>query len=501
MRTKLLALALCLALCLPASALGDRSYNRLSGLTAAEDGGILATDSFNKVVWLIQDGSATRYAGTIGAADAAGEPVGVYLDSTAENAFFMEPWDIAPFLDGYAVTDTAANVVRYIVNGRVQTLSGSGTAGSSNGAGDAASFNRPTGLAVGPDGSLYVADTGNGSIRRIEKNGMVSTVVSGLTAPTGLCWSGDALYVAETGRCRICRVEGGAATAFAGQAETALEENEFEGGYADGPVETARFDHPQGIAAGPDGTLYVSDTGNSAVRMIAGGRVYTLARSASDTLMPASPRGLLVRDGTLYVADTFAGDILTIPLTQKTYADVSDQWFAAAVRAMTERGIMGGMSETEFMPSAPLSRAMFTTMLSRVHQIADGSAIIDGGSTLSDIEEGSWYAAGTRWAIDLGIITGSNGLFLPAANISREEIAAMLYRYAQGQGLTANGSGSSPESFSDAEEISSWAADAMRWACENGILNGADGKLNPRSPATRAEASALLLNFMNVCSL
>ena len=501
MKTKLLALALSLALCLPASALGGRNYNRLSGLAAAEDGATLVTDPYNKVVWLIQDGGATRFAGAIGAADASGEPTGVYLDSTVEKAYFTEPWDIVPFLDGYAVSDTAANVVRYIANGRVQTLSGSGNAGSANGSGSAASFNRPTGLAIGADGALYVSDTGNGAIRRIAQSGMVSTVVSGLTEPTGLCWSGDALYVAETGRSRICRVANGQAVPFAGVSEAAEDEGEYQGGYADGPAAAARFDHPQGISAGADGTLYISDTGNSAVRMISGERVYTLARSASNKTMPASPRGLLVRDGTLYVADMFAGDILTLPLSKKTYTDVDNQWFAPAVEAMTQRGIVGGMTETEFVASQPLSRAMFATMLSRMHQITDGSAIIDSDGTLSDIENGSWYAAGTRWAIDLGIITGSNDLFRPNDSISREEIAAMLYRYAQKQGLSATGSGAPPESFADAEDVSGWAADAMRWVCENGILNGADGKLNPRAPAIRAEASALLLNFMNACSL
>lgn len=506
MKKKLFALLLAfsLALSIPASALSNEDFQQgqLSGLAAAEDGALLVTDTYNKVIWRVEGDTVTRFAGTIGATEASGEPAAVYHDDAIDKAFFMEPWAIAPFLEGYAVSDTAANVVRYVAKGRVQTLAGSGKPGSSNGSGSVVSFNRPTGLAAGSDGMLYIADTGNGSIRCIDKEGHVTTVVTGLASPTGLCWSNGFLYVAETGRSRICRVKNKTVEAFAGVSE-AIEDSEYAGGYADGPAASARFDHPQGLAAGADGTIYVSDTGNSAIRMIADGRVYTLARSSATALMPASPRGLLVRDGALLAADAFSGSILTVSLAQTTYRDVADEWFAPAVQAMTRRGITGGMGDNAFVRQANVSRAMFVTMLARLYQIADGSAILDGSATLSDIEADSWYAAAARWAIDQGIVTGSNGLLEPARIITREEMAAMLYRYADKQKLTLSeaGAGSALSDYTDASEISGWAVNAMRWACRFGMLNGSDGKLNPRAAATRAEAAAILLRFMDACSL
>ena len=299
MKNKLLPLLLvfCLALSIPVSALSAEAFHsgKLSGVTALSGGSMLVTDTYNKVIWHVDGDSVTQYAGAIGAAGLSGEPTGAYHDAPADRAYFMEPWDIVPFADGYAVSDAAAHVVRYIANGQVYTLAGSGKAGSANGTGKTASFDRPTGLAVDQNGVLYVADTAAGAIRAIAKDGKVSTLATGLTAPTGLCWHDGALYVAETGRSRVVRVSSsGAVTAFAGISDAAEEPGEYYGGYVDGPLASARFDHPQDITAGEDGTIYVADTGNSAVRAIRDGRVDTLKRASGSTLMPTSPRGMLL---------------------------------------------------------------------------------------------------------------------------------------------------------------------------------------------------------------
>ena len=292
-----LLLALSLAFSVPVFALNaeDFKQGQLSGVTSAADGAMLVTDTFNKVIWRVKDDKVTQYAGTISVADLSGEPTAVYHDAVADKAFFMEPWDIEPFLDGYAITDAAAHVVRYIAGGRVYTLAGSNQVGKTDGAGKNALFDRPTGLAADADGGLYVADAGNGNIRRIAKDGKVTTVASGLAAPTGICWYDGALYVAETGRSRIVRIASGRVEAFAGVSEATEDVDEYLGGYVDGPAAAAKFDHPQGIAAGSDGTIYVADTGNSAVRSISGGRVYTLARGASGAPMPPSPLTFTLR--------------------------------------------------------------------------------------------------------------------------------------------------------------------------------------------------------------
>jgi len=498
-------LALCLALSVPASALGSEDFRQgqLSGLAAAGDGALLVTDVYNKVVWRIEGDKVTRYAGVIGAAALSGEPTGAYHDDTADRAYFLEPWDIAPFLDGFAVSDASANVVRYIANGRVYTLAGTGKAGRQDGSDKRASFDRPTGLAAGSDGSLYVADTNNGAIRCISKKGAVTTVVTGLTSPTGLCWHDGALYVAETGRSRICRVVNGRATPFAGVSAEAEEAGEYYGGYADAAALSAKFDHPQGLAAGADGTIYVADTGNSAVRAIRDGRVYTIARGAGTSLMPASPRGLLAQGDTLYAADVFAGSVLTRSVATRVFTDVAaGAWYESAVYAAVRQGIAGGTGAAEFEPDSAMDRAMFVTMLSNAHKLSDGTAIIDGEAAFSDVPENEWYAAPVRWAADGGVTTGENGLFAPKRSVSRQEMVTFLYRYAKAQGLNVAVSSDGLAAFSDASAVAPWAADAMRWAVARGIVSGmGDGRLQPGGAATRAQALTILLNFMKSCSL
>ncbi len=502
------ALALCLALSLPVSALGTDEFSsgQLSGIIARQDGTWLVTDVYNKVVWKVENGRFSRFAGAVGAADVTGEPVGVYRDGKADEAYFMEPWDIAPFLKGYAVSDAAAHVVRYIEDSKVQTLAGTGVSGAASGDSTKASFERPTGLAAGDDGTLYVADALAGSIRAISTKGTVSTVVSGLSEPTGLCWMKGELYVAETGRSRICRVVNGMAQPFAGSSQDAEDEGEFYGGYVDGALQNAKFDHPQGLAAGTDGTLYVADTGNSAIRMIRDGRVYTLHRSSGAPDEAAAPRGLALAGDTLLAADRLAGIVLTIDTAQKQFADVAaGAWYYDAVAEAVRSGIASGTSATTFEPDAPMNRAMFVKMLSGLHLITDGTTVIDGDASFPDVAADAWYGAPVRWAADAGITTGDGGKFMPLRNISRQELAAMLCRYAKAQGLTPAPSAVPTallESFPDAGDVGAWAVESMRWACENGILRGDEqGRLNPGAQATRAQALTMLRNFTTAFSI
>lgn len=499
-----LALMLCFALALPAAAADDAEKEsiRLSGI-CADGGALLATDVYNKVLYRLEGGKLTRAAGVIGAADVAGEPIGAYRDGAADQAYFMEPWAVVPLGDGYAISDAGAHVVRYFAKGRVQTLAGTGKEGTADGAAKEASFSRPTGLAAGSDGTLYVADTGSGAIRGIGTDGKVKTVVSGLTAPTGLCWRDGVLYVAETGRSRILRVVDGKAETLAGSSTPAEDAGEYYGGYVDGPVASAKFDHPQGVAVGADGTVYVADTGNSVVRAIRSGRVYTILRAGTGETLPSQPRGLLVRGDTLYIADMAAQEPLTVSLAGKSYSDVvSGAWYVSAIESAVRNGIASGTSETTFEPDAKMNRAMFVTMLSRVHRISDGAIIIDGDATFADVPENEWFAPAVRWAADNGISGGDGEGFAPMRSISREELAAMLYRYAKSQGMNAAFSANALDAFPDAGRVSSWAREAMCWACSKGVIGGDDeGRLNPGASATRAQALTMLLRFMEAYSL
>lgn len=508
MKKRVLAfiIAFVMVLPLPAMALdrSDFKEGMLSGIMLAPDGSMLVTDTFNKVVWTVKDGKASILAGKIGVKDVMGEPTGAYHDSTVENAFFTEPWDIVRFMGGYAVSDTQSNVIRFIYEGRVMTLAGTGEAGRKDGEAKSATFNRPTGLTVGDDGALYVSDTGNGAIRRIANDGKVSTVATGLESPMGICSYKGAIYIAETGRSRISRAMTGKVTVVAGESVKAEGDDEYIGGYADAAVAHAKFDHPQGIAVDAEGTFYVADTGNSALRAIRDGRVYTVLRNNGGVLSPASPRGLLLNGDKLIATDNFAGVLVETSVADKTYSDVAKTaWYAPSVEFASRNSIVGGTDKGTFEPGTLMNRAMFVTMLARMHQLVDGTVIIDGDTTFKDVESDAWYAASVRWAADNGVVSGDNGLFVPERGISREELAVILYRYAQTQGMDTSASANTERmgSFGDAGSVSDWAAEAMRWACGMHIINGSDGSLLPQGQATRAQALTMLLNFLNAYSL
>lgn len=288
-----------------------------SGMVMVEDA-IYIADSYQRGIRMQKAGEDSLMAGSSKVTDLSGRPVGGYNDGAFSQALFEEPWAIAAYRDGLLVSDTGNHVLRYLdlKQEKVYTIAGSGKAGNQDGSGTGASFASPTGLAVGEDGTVYIADTENHVIRAMDQDGNVTTYAGSgqgcalgaldeaqFSQPTGLCWADGVLYVADTGNHRIVAIQNGQVTLVAGaqQSGDAL----YEGGYLDGSVETACFAGPQGIAVGDDGTIYVADTGNGAVRMIRDGAVDTLIAADGGKTYPISPRGLLVDHGTLYVGDVF----------------------------------------------------------------------------------------------------------------------------------------------------------------------------------------------------
>ena len=148
-------------------------------------------------------------------------------------------------------------------------------------------------------------------------------------------------------------------------------------------------------------------------------------------------------------------------------------WYADAVKYVTDKGLMNGTDDNQFSPSATTTRAMLMTVLARY-----AGEDTTGGAT--------WYEKGMNWAKVKGVSDGTN----PNANITREQLVTMMYRYAGSP--KADGK---LDSFSDAASVSTYAADAMQWAVANGIVNGSNGKLNPQNNATRAEVAAILMRF------
>lgn len=317
-----------------------------SGILVKPDGSYLVTDSYNKVIWQIKDGKHTKAAGRDAPRGASDVPIGAYIDEVLDKASFVSPWGIAPFLNGYAVTDPNCNVVRFFDDKAVQTIVGTGKPGNVNANGIKAQFARPTGIAADDDGNLYVADTDNNLIKKIDKNGAVTTFAGSiegntdgkaLTAcfrqPTGLCYANGALYVADTGNHSIRMIKQDEVTTLAGR-KFAEDTDEFhEGGYEDGDAKTAMFASPQGIAV-DGGNVYVADTINAAIRLIKDGNVSTIFQNedTSKNLYPAMPRALCINGNKLLVGDVFAKTIFTVDIikAQAPIAPSSEELSVAA---------------------------------------------------------------------------------------------------------------------------------------------------------------------------
>lgn len=267
------------------------------GITEAEGGGFLVTDVYGKKIWYSADGRSSVYAGADSVQDLYGQPLGGYNDAPLATTLFREPWDIEPFLDGYAVSDAANGAVRLLRGGNTQTVNGSSDTLEMSDLG--VTFSCPTGLTSDPDGNLYVADTDRGMIIRIDESGTAEAVVSGLNRPMGIDWKNGALYIAETGANRIVKAAGGSVEVVAGSGED---------GDADGSALSAGFSGPQGVTVGDDGTVYVGDTVNGSVRKIKDGQVTTILSPQNRVLTthPVSPGNLVLSDGHLYVCDPFS---------------------------------------------------------------------------------------------------------------------------------------------------------------------------------------------------
>ncbi len=171
------------------------------------------------------------------------------------------------------------------------------------------------------------------------------------------------------------------------------------------------------------------------------------------------------------------------------FTDVSeDDWYYAYVLGAYEAGLMIGVSDTQFAPGEPMTRAMAVTTLYRMY----GSPQADGTSGFSDVEAGSYYECAVVWGVQNGIVNGyPDGTFRPDNAVLREELVVMLYRFGAlcGADMTVS---AGLESFVDASVVSDWALDAFQWAVGNGLICGNDiGQIKPRGVATRAECAKL----------
>lgn len=180
----------------------------------------------------------------------------------------------------------------------------------------------------------------------------------------------------------------------------------------------------------------------------------------------------------------------TCPIWPFTDASTT-AWYHDGVHYCLENGLMNGTVANTFSPNSATSRAMIATILWRL----SGSPVVNYAMTFTDVEPGSWYAEAVRWAASQGVVTGySDEIFAPDKAISREELAAMLYRYAQVRSLPTAAE-ERLSGYPDGDSVKSYAVEAVNWAVYYGIINGKDGLLAPADGATRAEAATLLARF------
>jgi len=179
---------------------------------------------------------------------------------------------------------------------------------------------------------------------------------------------------------------------------------------------------------------------------------------------------------------------------QMTFMDVSEgQWFYDDVYFVLSNGLFNGVSEQSFEPNVPMTRGMLVTVLYRL----EGAPAITGGSAFTDVAAGQWYTDGVIWATRKGVVNGyGDGRFGPNDPITREQMAAILFRFAQNKGynMTAR---ADLMTFADGSAVSSYAMDAISWANTNGLIGGrTETTLVPGGTATRAEVAAILYRFL-----
>ena len=163
-----------------------------------------------------------------------------------------------------------------------------------------------------------------------------------------------------------------------------------------------------------------------------------------------------------------------------SFTDVfANSWFYDGVKYACEKGFMNGTGSTTFSPDADTTRGMIVTMLAR----------LEGVNTAGT----PWYAAGQKWAMDTGISDGTN----MTGAVTREQLAAILYRYAKQKGYDVTKS-AALTSFTDADTASSYAVEAMQWAVASGLIQGSGSRLSPKATASRAQVATILMRFMEL---
>lgn len=179
------------------------------------------------------------------------------------------------------------------------------------------------------------------------------------------------------------------------------------------------------------------------------------------------------------------------------FSDVNySTWYYGYVEYVYALGLMTGLSDTYFGASDPLARAQFATILYRINEEPE----VEYSPVFADVPDGVWYTDPILWASEQGVVTGySTGKFGPGDYINREQMAVMMYRYAQSREYDTS-KRADFSNFSDGAYVSDFAVEAMRWAVGTGIISGKDNetRLDPQGNANRAECATIITRFVSI---
>ena len=233
------------------------------------------------------------------------------------------------------------------------------------------------------------------------------------------------------------------------------------------------------------GSLTVTDANGSELKLTRKGEnAYTFTMPAGGVSVEAS----FIKAGTW--SDCGKDEICPI----EPFADaVNTAWYHDGVHYCLDNGLMVGTSDSTFSPNSDITRGQIVTILWRL----EGSPAASG-SSFDDVASNAYYAKAVAWAAENGIVGGyGNGKFGPNDPITREQLAAILYRYAQYKGVDVSvGEDTNILDFDDAKSISSYAVPAIQWACGSGVLTGTSATtLSPDGTATRAQAATMLKRY------
>jgi len=182
----------------------------------------------------------------------------------------------------------------------------------------------------------------------------------------------------------------------------------------------------------------------------------------------------------------------------RAYIDLDPYaWYHEAVDFVLKNGLMNGIGDGKFAPNGEMSRAMLVTILWRL----EGEPIVNCIADFDDVDEDKWYTQAVCWAASENIAEGWNGNFYPMSAVTREQLAAILYRYEQSRGGGFTDEWIFPMEYADLDEISDWAYEAMCWMNMNEVINGRPGNiLDPKNNAVRVEAAAMIQRYCEIMS-